>query len=57
MVTTTKMLQAMFDRAECRALVMLAESATVLTGHKVATALSVSPTTANGALVRVGFAT
>lgn len=60
MATATETLQATLSETEYGALMVLAESTTPLSGRKVATALGVSPTTANGALgtlVEAGFAT
>lgn len=60
MATAAETLQATLSETEYDALVVLAESTTPPSGRKVATALGVSPTTANGALgtlVEAGFAT
>lgn len=59
MATAAETLQATLSGTEYSALVVLAESTTPLSGRKVATALGVSPTTANGALgtlAEAGFA-
>jgi hypothetical protein len=60
MATATETLQATLSESEYRALKVLAESSTPLSGRKVATALGTSPTTANDALSTLseaGFAT
>ncbi len=60
MASDAETLKATLSDTEYRALVVLAESATPLSGRKVAAALNVSPTTANVALATLadaGFAT
>ena len=60
MATAKETLQATLSETEYGALKVLAESTTELSGRKVAAALDVSPTTANGALSTLseaGFAT
>jgi biotin operon repressor len=60
MATAGETLQATLSESEYGALKVLAESATALSGRKVAAALGVSPTTANDALATLseaGFAT
>lgn len=60
MATAAETLQATLSETEYGALVVLAESSTPLSGRKVASALAVSPTTANdalGTLADAGFAT
>jgi Mrp family chromosome partitioning ATPase len=60
MATAAETLKATLSDTEYRALVVLAESTTPLSGRKVAAALDVSPTTANDALATLadaGFAT
>ena len=60
MATATETLQATLSETEYGALGVLAHSTDALSGRKVASALSVSPTTANealGTLANAGFAT
>ncbi|WP_041180554.1 helix-turn-helix domain-containing protein [Mycobacterium canetti] len=56
MATATETLQATLSDTEYRTLLLLAESTQPLSGHKVASALVVAPTTANDALRRLGEA-
>lgn len=60
MATAAETLRATLSHTEYRALVLLGESTSPLSGRKVAAALEVSPTTANdalGTLAEAGFAT
>jgi DNA-binding transcriptional ArsR family regulator len=59
MTTTTDMLRATFGETACKAMRVLADSPTPMSGRMVATALGVSPTTATsvlGKLREAGFA-